>query len=91
MSETNRLRSTDPRFAENIQKSFIALKVMWSLAFFAATYLTVRFLIESINEYTAYRVFNNINIIRSESLEFPAVKICSLNPTVRNYTLNEFE
>ena len=41
----------------------LALKVMWSLAFFAATYLTVRFLIESINEYTAYRVFNNINII----------------------------
>jgi len=43
----------------------------------------------TISEYLAFKVVTNINIVRNNALELPAVKICSLNPTTKNYSLKD--
>jgi hypothetical protein len=69
------------------KKKFI--KLVWSLiCLLSASYL-VRLLIMTISEYLAFKVVTNINIVRNNALELPAVKICSLNPTTKNYSLKD--
>lgn len=46
-------------------------------------------LAKSVNSYLQYAVVANLNVISEMPMPFPALKICSLTPTLKNYSLKQ--
>jgi len=67
----------------------ISIKLAWSLICLLSAYFLVRNLLLAVNEYLAFKVVTNINIVRNTTLDLPAIKICSLNPSTKNYSVRD--
>jgi len=72
-----------------INSDHIVIKIMW--LFFTIGSVSVCFwvLVKTIRDYLEYPVVTNINQISEIPSAFPAVTICSLNPTEKKYSIND--
>ena len=72
------------------QTERLFFKVMWTVFFvFSFGAFTYSFF-SILSSYFQYPVVSTIDIISEYSLPFPTVTFCSNNPTLKNYSLNDF-
>ena len=75
-----------PKIFNSERKLF---KIMWLIFTVGSAGFCIFGLIRTVNDYFKYPVVTNINVITEIPTEFPAVKICSLMPTLKNYSLQD--
>ena len=79
--------------AHGIPKIFnsehIIIKIMWLLSTIGSVSFCIWILVKTIREYLEYPFATVIDVKSEIPAEFPAITICSLNPTEKNYSLSD--
>ena len=79
--------------AHGIPKIFnsthIVMRVMWLMITIGSASVCLLCLTKTILDFLKYPVVTNINVKSEIPAEFPAIKICSLNPTIQEYSLSD--
>ena len=62
------------------QLSFLVLsRIFWSLLFVIGTVLTIYNVVTLVEDFLAFGVETNIELVQAKELDFPAVTICNAN------------
>ena len=69
----------------------ILLKIMWTLCLLGFSSYCFFSIFKSVNSYLNHEVVTNIDIIKENPTEFPAVTICNLNLFVTDYALDKLK
>ena len=65
------------------------IKIMWFLFTVGSGVVCIYNLVQNVNDYFQYPVITNINTINEMPTEFPAIEICPLLPTLKNYPIRD--
>lgn len=86
--------STSHGYPNIFRTKNIVVKIMWLIFFLAGIGVGIYMVVRGVNQYFEYEVTTQIRRLRADSLVFPAVSICNINPFVteagRLYVLDYF-
>ena len=67
----------------------VVIRLMWLICILICSSLCIWMLTKTVDSFFEYSAVTNIDIKPEMPSPFPSVRICSLTPTLRNYTLYE--